>query len=111
MLIARYSGNSSIQVGEGLAPVPGPGEVVVETAVSAICGSELHAYRGDAQSGNGGHEAVGTIVGLGAGVEGLKTGQRVGVSCITGCGQCIACRKGQYTYCPQVKFYGNMHAE
>ncbi len=111
MRIARYAGESTIQVVEGPDPIPGPGEVLVETAVSAICGSELHAYRGAAQSGNGGHEAVGTIVGLGAGVDRLKTGQRVGVSCITGCGQCAYCRKGQYTYCPQVKFYGNMHAE
>jgi threonine dehydrogenase-like Zn-dependent dehydrogenase len=111
MRIARYAGNGTIQVVEGPDPVPGPGEVVVETAVSAICGSELHAYRGAAQAGNGGHEAVGTIVSLGEGVTGLKMGQRVGVSCITGCGKCAFCQKGQYTYCPEVKFYGNMHAE
>lgn len=111
MRIARYSGNGNIQIVEGHDPIPGPGEVVVETAVSAICGSELHAYRGAAQDGNGGHEAVGTIVALGEGVDWLKTGQRVGVSCITGCGKCAFCVKGQYTYCPEVRFYGNMHAE
>ncbi len=111
MRIARYAGNGTIQVGEGPDPVPGPGEVVVETAVSAICGSELHPYRGPAQAGNFGHEAVGTIIALGEGVNGLKTGQRVGVSCITGCGKCAFCQKGQYTYCPEVKVYGNMHAE
>jgi L-iditol 2-dehydrogenase len=111
MLIARYSGDGSIQVIEGPDPIPGPGEVVVETAVSAICGSELHAYRGAAQDGNGGHEAAGTIAALGEGVDGLKVGQRVGVSCLAGCGKCAFCAKGQYTYCPNVKFYGNMHAE
>jgi threonine dehydrogenase-like Zn-dependent dehydrogenase len=84
---------------------------VVKTAVSAICGSELHSYRGAAQNGNGGHEAVGTIVALGEGVDWLKIGQRVGVSAISGCGKCAFCLKGQYTYCPKVKFYGNMHAE
>ncbi len=110
MRIARYAGNGTIQVVEGPDPIPGPGEVLVETAVSAICGSELHSYRGAAQPGNGGHEAVGTLIALGPGVEGLKTGQRVGVSCITGCGKCAYCQKGQYTYCPQVRFYGNMHA-
>ncbi len=110
MQIARYAGNGTIEVVEGPEPIPGPGEVVVQTAVSAICGSEMHAYRGRAQAGNGGHEAVGTIARLGEGVERFKMGQRVGVSCITGCGRCAACQKGQYTYCPQVKFYGNMHA-
>ena len=111
MKIAHYAGNGAIQVVEGPEPVPGPGEVVVQTAVSAICGSELHSYRGAAQTGNGGHEAAGTIAALGEGVEGLKTGQRVGVSCISGCGKCAYCLQGQYTYCSGVKFYGNMHAE
>jgi threonine dehydrogenase-like Zn-dependent dehydrogenase len=108
---ARYAGNSMIQVVEGPDLTPGPGEVVVETAVSAICGSELHAYRGAAQESNGGHEAVGTIAALGEGVDGLKTGQRVGVCCIAGCGKCAFCAKGQYTYCRSQKFYGSMHAE
>src|SRR5512145_1114419 len=102
MRIARYGGNGTIEVVEGPEPVPGPGEVVVETAVSAICGSELHGYRGAARAGNGGHEAVGTIIALGEGVNRLKIGQRVGVSCITGCGKCAYCQKGQYTYCPEV---------
>lgn len=110
MQIARYAGNGKIEIGEGPDPIPGPGEVVVETAVSAICGSELHAYRGPAQPANNGHEAVGTLAALGAGVDGLKTGQRVGVSCISGCGRCAACARGQYTYCREVKFYGSMHA-
>ena len=107
----RYGGDGTIQVIECPELVPGPGEVVVETAVSAICGSELHAYRGAAQDGNGGHEAAGNIAALGDGVDGLKMGQRVGVSCIAGCGKCAFCAKGQYTYCRNFKFYGSMHAE
>jgi len=108
---ARYAGESTIQVVDAPDLIPGPGEVLVKTAVSAICGSELHSYRGAAQDGNGGHEAAGTIAALGEGVDGLKTGQRVGVSCVTGCGQCAYCAKGQYTYCRNYRFYGNMHAE
>jgi threonine dehydrogenase-like Zn-dependent dehydrogenase len=111
MRIAKYAGNGTIQVSDAVDPIPGPGEVVVKTAISAICGSELHAYRGTAQAGNGGHEAAGTISAIGEGGDWLKRGQRVGVSAITGCGKCAFCRKGQYTYCPDWKFYGNMHAE
>ena len=111
MRIVKFNGDGNVQVVDRHDPVPGPGEVVVETAVSAICGSELHAYRGAPQEGNGGHEAAGTIVALGEGVERLQMGQRVGVSCISGCGKCAFCLKGQYTYCPSVKFYGSYHAE
>ncbi len=93
-------------------PVPGPGEVAIETAVSAICGSELHAYRGDgSEQGNGGHEAVGTVVRIGEDVTDLRVGARVGASAIAGCGDCSFCAKGQYTWCPDFRFYGSMHAE
>ena len=54
----RYAGDGTIEVIEAPEPQPGPGEVLVQTAVSAICGSELHSYRGTAQPGNGGHEAA-----------------------------------------------------
>ena len=66
-------------------PEPGPGEVVVQTRVSALCGSELKAYRGAGmEAGNTGHEAAGEVVRLGAGVTHLEEGQRVGVSAISG---------------------------
>ena len=112
MRILRLEGKSIARVVDGPDPVPGPGEVVVETAVSAICGSELHSYRGDGlEQGNGGHEAVGTVVRIGEGVSDLEIGQRVGASAIAGCGGCPFCAKGQYTWCPERKFYGSMHAE
>jgi threonine dehydrogenase-like Zn-dependent dehydrogenase len=112
MRILRLEGNSIVSVVDQPEPIPGPGEVVIETAVSAICGSELHSYRGDgAQQGNSGHEAVGTVVEIGEGVSGLKLGQRVGASAVAGCGNCSYCEKGQYTWCPRFKFYGSMHAE
>jgi threonine dehydrogenase-like Zn-dependent dehydrogenase len=111
MIIARYAGSGCIELIEAPDPIPGTGEVVVKTAVSAICGSELHAYRGEAQAGNGGHEAVGTVIAIGEGVDSSLLGQRVGVSAIAGCGNCSYCQKGQYTYCPNWKFYGSMHAE
>ena len=112
MRLLKLEGNSRVSVIDQPEPVPGPGEVVIETAVSAICGSELHAYRGDSpQQGNGGHEAVGTVVEIGEGVSSLDIGARVGASAIAGCGRCAYCAKGQYTWCPERKFYGGMHAE
>lgn len=107
-----FEGNSIISIVEVTDPIPGAGEVVIETAVSAICGSELRSYRGtESMRGNAGHEAVGTVAVLGQGAAGLRLGQRVGVSAIAGCGDCSYCAKGQYTWCPKQRFYGNMHAE
>lgn len=112
MRIVKMEGNSIVRVVDGLEPVPGRGEVVIETAVSALCGSELKTYRGDGMTrGNSGHEAVGTVVAIGEGVTNVRLGQRVGASAIAGCGACACCAKGQYTWCPARKFYGNMHAE
>jgi threonine dehydrogenase-like Zn-dependent dehydrogenase len=112
MRTVRFEGKGIVKVVEAPDPVPGSGEVLVETAVSAICGSELHAYHGEgSQRGNTGHEAVGTVVELGEGVSSVRVGQRVGVSAIAGCGKCPYCAKGQFTWCPHHRFYGSMHAE
>ena len=112
MRMVKTDGNGVIRLIEAADPVPGPGEVVVRTAVSAICGSELGAYRGaGVAAGNGGHEGAGTVIAVGPGVEHPRLGDRVGVSSVAGCGHCGYCARGQYTYCHNRRFYGNMHAE
>jgi len=94
-------------------PEPGPGEVLVRIARSALCGSELHTYRGKGSPGrNAGHEAAGTVAAIGQGVSELAVGQRVGLSGVVGCGVCEHCRAGRYTWCQdRVGGYGPMHAE
>jgi threonine dehydrogenase-like Zn-dependent dehydrogenase len=112
MHTAKLTGKSVVEVVEASDPIPGPGEVLIETAISALCGSELHSYFGEGiPQGNNGHEAAGIVVRLGQGVSNLQVGQRVGVSTISGCGKCAYCARGQYTFCSNWKFYGNMHAE
>jgi alcohol dehydrogenase len=46
-----------------------------------------------------GHEAVGTVTEIGAGVKNVRPGDRVLVSCITSCGRCRYCREGRYGQC------------
>lgn len=112
MRILKMEGNSRARVVEQPDPVPGPGEVLVQTAFSALCGSELHAYHDEGVAeGNIGHEAAGTILEVGRDVSDLKPGMRVGASAIAGCGHCSYCEKRQYTWCPEFRFYGGMHAE
>lgn len=109
----RLEGHQVVKWIEAPDPHPGTGEVVVRIAISALCGSELHAYRQDGVSGgNLGHEAAGTVVRLGPGVASLHVGQRVGLSAVVGCGHCGYCAKGQYTWCQnRLSGYGSMHAE
>lgn len=112
MKILRPEGDGVIGIAEAPEPLPGAGEVVVETVVSALCGSELHSYRGPgSKTGNSGHEGVGRIAKLGEGVTGLQVGQRVGVSAVAGCGRCPQCAERRYTWCSKNRVYTNMHAE
>ena len=112
MRILEFTGGATSRVIEAGAPTPEPGEVIIQTARSAICGSEMKAYRGAGMAGgNSGHEAVGTVVELGDGVANLALGQRVGVSAVVGCGDCRECQRGRYTWCKRAKSRSQMHAE
>jgi alcohol dehydrogenase len=78
-------------------------DVVVEVDAVTICGTDLHILKGDVPEVTPGrvlgHEAVGTVVDTGAGVHNRHVGDRVLLSCISACGRCPACRRGQYGLC------------
>ena len=78
-------------------------DVIVQIDAVTICGTDLHILKGDvpevAPGRVLGHEAVGTIVETGAGVRNRRVGDRVLVSCISACGRCPSCRRGQYGLC------------
>lgn len=78
-------------------------DAIVRVDSTTICGTDLHILKGDvpevAVGRILGHEAVGTIVEVGAGVKSLVPGERVLVSCISSCGRCRFCREGHYGQC------------
>ncbi|MEY2426038.1 MAG: alcohol dehydrogenase, partial [Actinomycetota bacterium] len=78
-------------------------DAIVRVDATTICGSDLHILKGDVPEVTDGrvlgHEAVGTVDEIGAGVKTLKVGDRVLVSCITSCGSCRFCREGRYGQC------------
>lgn len=83
-------------------PTAGPGEAVIKVRLTTICGTDLHIVRGEYPVRDGltlGHEGVGVIHQLGAGVTGYHVGQRVLVGAITPCGQCEACLAGDRSQC------------
>jgi threonine dehydrogenase-like Zn-dependent dehydrogenase len=83
-------------------PHPGAGEAVIRITLTTICGTDVHIVKGEYPVRPGlviGHEPVGVIEELGAGVTGYEVGQRVLVGAITPCGQCRACLSGFKSQC------------
>ena len=113
MKIVSMLGDRKVAVAERPIPAPGPGQVLIRTELSALCGSEMKDFRlgGDPAGANLGHEAAGTVVQVAGDVDSLTAGARVGVSAIAGCGRCDECRAGRYTWCVNNVFYSSMHAE
>ena len=79
------------------------GDAIVKMVKTTICGTDLHILKGDvATCAPGrilGHEGVGVIDSVGAGVTSFKPGDRVLISCISSCGRCEYCRRGMFSHC------------
>jgi L-iditol 2-dehydrogenase len=100
MKVGRLQGGSVV-LSEEPDPVAAAGEVVVRLAACGVCGTDLEKLRGRYQSaGRVGHEPVGVIDSVGAGVPGLRPGDRVFVHHHVPCYNCEVCRKGDLTFCP-----------
>jgi alcohol dehydrogenase len=78
-------------------------DAIIRVDITTICGSDLHILKGDVPEVTVGrilgHEAIGTVESVGAGVKILKPGQRVIISCISSCGVCRFCREGRFGQC------------
>src|SRR3954463_2182936 len=84
-------------------PIEEPTDAIVRIDSSTICGTDLHILKGDVPEVTPGtvlgHEAVGTVVEIGAAVTTVVPGDRVLISCITSCGRCRFCKEGHYGLC------------
>ena len=93
-------------------PTPGPGQILVKTEACGVCHTDLHAAGGDwplkpALPFIPGHEGIGLVVALGAGVTAVKEGDRVGVPWLySACGHCEHCLAAWETVCAQAEFGG-----
>jgi len=93
---------NDIRIEDVPRPRAGTNEAVIRITLTTICGTDLHIVRGEYRVRSGlviGHEPVGVIEELGAGVTGYNVGDRVLVGAITPCGQCRACLSGQLAQC------------
>ncbi len=96
-----------LTVKEVPVPEPGPGQVLVRVVASGVCHTDLHAADGDWPVKPKlpfipGHEGVGYVAALGAGVTSLREGDAVGVPWLhSACGECEYCLTGWETLCPR----------
>ncbi|MBO0827409.1 MAG: alcohol dehydrogenase catalytic domain-containing protein [Streptosporangiales bacterium] len=117
MLGATFPGDSTVRLDWHDVPHPGPGQLVIRTAASGICGSDLrNSYRERLDRGErsytgciGGHEFAGTVVEAAADVHAVSVGDPVLVYHVAGCGQCTVCRGGYLIHCESSRrrAYGN----
>lgn len=93
-------------------PTPGPGQILVKTEACGVCHTDLHAARGDwpvkpTLPFIPGHEGIGVVVAIGAGVRTVKEGDRVGVPWLySACGHCEHCLAAWETVCGQAEYGG-----
>ncbi len=93
-------------------PTPGPGQVLVKTEACGVCHTDLHAANGDwplkpALPFTPGHEGIGIVTALGAGVTAVKEGDRIGVPWLySACGHCEFCLAAREPVCAEAQFGG-----
>ncbi len=90
---------------------PGPGEIRVKVAACGVCRTDLHVVDGELPNPKvpiiPGHEIVGRIDAIGAGVKGLSMGERVGIPWLGHtCGVCPYCTGHQENLCDRPIFTG-----
>lgn len=105
-----YLGPGRMEMQDAPDPEPGPGEVVIATRASAICGSDLHGFREASPRRIPplvmGHETVGAVAATGEGVDTSLVGRRVVLKPIVACGACEECRAGDINHCATGRLVG-----
>ncbi|WP_127530210.1 zinc-binding alcohol dehydrogenase family protein [Paenibacillus kobensis] len=112
----QLSGINEWQLRDDLPePVPGADEAVVRIRRVGICGTDMHAYRGNQPFFTYpriiGHELSGIVEQAGSAVRhGIQTGDPVAVIPYLHCGECVACRSGKTNCCVSMRVLG-VHAD
>lgn len=106
-----YHGPGKVAVEELPKPrLAGPRDAIVKVHRTALCGTDLHPYRGETPSFESGtvlgHEFAGTVAEAGPQVP-FAPGQRVFASDIVACGSCASCAHGMHYQCVSVGLFGS----
>jgi 2-desacetyl-2-hydroxyethyl bacteriochlorophyllide A dehydrogenase len=105
-----YYGPEDLRLSEIADVTPAAGEVLIRVRACGICGSDVHGYLGI--TGRRippmvmGHEFSGEVAEVGAGVTGIRVGDRVAPYPVIFCGDCGPCRQGNVHVCLHKKALG-----
>lgn len=102
MKAALLVGPEKIEIGEADPPPLGDGEVRIRPVLAGICGTDISLYLGHRPAPYPfilGHEVMGRVAAVGAGVGALRVGDRVIVEPNYPCGECPLCRRGRGAVC------------
>jgi L-gulonate 5-dehydrogenase len=102
MMAARLHGPRSVTLEPVPEPEPDVGEVVVRVRAVGLCGTDYRIWSGDRPVRYPrvmGHEFIGDVARVGAGVRNVGVGQRVAVEPNYSCGACALCREGNRNLC------------
>ena len=108
-------GASPLHAVERAVPEPGPGEILVRVDACGICRTDLHIVEGELPLVRSpivpGHQVVGRVERIGAGVVDRRAGDRVGIAWLgRACGSCLYCASGRENLCERATFTG-YHAD
>src|SRR5688500_11929124 len=99
-----------LEMQERETPRAGAGEVVVRVRATGICGSDVHGFLGHHVGGQPGlvlgHETVGEVQEVGAGLDESLIGARVAVNPLISCMKCRACAAGRHNCCATWRLLG-----
>ncbi len=107
-----HSFDQPLRIEERSVPTPGHGQVLVKMETCGLCHTDIHAAHGDWPVKPNtpfvpGHEGVGIVAALGAGVLNLTEGDRVAIPWLGyACGACEYCASGRETLCPNQRDSG-----
>ncbi|MET0814524.1 MAG: zinc-dependent alcohol dehydrogenase, partial [Pseudoxanthomonas sp.] len=104
MKALTYHGKKDVRVEEVPDPVlVQPDDIILKVTATAICGSDLHLYRGKMPELHDGdilgHEFMGIVEEVGPDVKAVRKGDRVVIPFVIACGECFHCRLAEFSAC------------
>ncbi|KAK9449722.1 alcohol dehydrogenase [Limtongia smithiae] len=110
-----FKGPFELALEELPVPVPEADAVVVKVSAAALCGSDMHVYRGVGKVARTGfvmgHEMTGFVYSVGSGITKFKVGDKIVCPFTISCGQCFYCQHGIGSRCVECKLFGSPFLE